>query len=151
MTIHDDACVYCKSMIEGKVYRVNHDGVPDYDNLKPGSKEYWKLAKQWTQEIWVGKTNYGRAFSNRKRTEGKLVLRKDHELAKPIIPLHPSCRCRWTPFMPDMAYIQTDRRGKRTVKYVLTEADERKRVKWVEKNRDLFQGEFEEQKWIPAT
>lgn len=148
---HHDACTYCKSMIEGRVYRVNHNGVPDYDNLKTNSKEYRKLAKQWDQEIWVGKTNYGRAFSKRKRTDEGLVRRKDHELAKPVIPLHPSCRCRWTPFLPDMAYIQTDRRGKRTVKYVLTEADERKRVKWVTQNQDLFQGEFEEQKWIPET
>ena len=140
---HDDACSYCHTMINSKVYRVNHDGGQDYDHLPPDSEEYKKLNKQWDQEIWVGKSNMKRSFSKRKRTPKGLIPREQHELAKPVIPLHPNCRCTYTPFMPDMAYIKD---GK--VKFVLGDKDEKDRVKWVKKNSDLFQGNFQETKQI---
>ena len=137
---HDDACTYCISRIEGKVYRVSHENPPeDYSEFDPKSKEYRDMDKRWDQEIWVGKSNYGRSFSPRKRTEDGLVPREQHEMAKGVIPLHPNCRCRYTPFMPDMAYIKD---GK--VKFVLGDKDEKERVKWVKKNSDLFQGNFQE-------
>lgn len=43
-------------------------------------------------EIWVGKNNFGRSFHPRK-IDGS--LRTSDELAGPVIPAHPHCRCRW--------------------------------------------------------
>ena len=91
----------------------------------------------------MGKSNVNRAFAKRKRTPEGLQPREEHELAKPVIPLHPNCRCTYTPFMPDMAYIKD---GK--VKFVLGDKDEKERVQWVKRNKDLFQGQFEEQQLI---
>ena len=128
-------------MIESKVFRVNHNDPPtDYSELDPDSKEYKEMDKRWKNEIWVGKSNYGRAFSKRKQTVAGLVPREGHELAKEVIPLHPNCRCTYTPFMPDMSYIKN---GK--VKFVLGDKDEKERVTWIKRNRDLFHGNFEKE------
>jgi hypothetical protein len=73
-----DACTVCKGF----------DG-----------REFTVLEKSGNHitDIWVGKSNYGKSFSPFTR-EGR--KRSPEEIAGPVIPIHPSCRCRWVPVMP---------------------------------------------------
>ncbi len=106
---HHDACPYCMRDINKKIYRVTTDPPKDYSDLDPKSKEYKRLAYRWETEVWVGKSNVGRSLSPRKRVDGKLIPRKSHELAAPTLPLHPTCRCRWTSWIPSLYYLKDGR------------------------------------------
>lgn len=94
---HDDACIYCKRYINLKVYQVTSDPPQPYGHLDPTTKKYAEIAKRWEREIWVGKSNVGRSFSNRKVVRrkgvqrGRLQPRDHHEQGMPVLPLHPHC------------------------------------------------------------
>lgn len=107
-----DACPWCRKHIHGKVLKVVHpnEAPGDYSDLE-GKPEYFKLHKRWEREVWVGKTNYGRSLSKRKRMpDGSLVERPLHEQAVPVIPAHPHCRCSWQVINPETMYV--DEKGK---------------------------------------
>lgn len=106
-----DACGWCKTFIHGQVYRVTDpDSAPgDYSDLRPFSRRYNALDERWRNEVWVGKSNFGRAMSPRKRTEEGLVARMPHELWVPVLPAHPHCRCTWEEFEPEEQYV--DKQG----------------------------------------
>jgi len=108
-----DACPHCFDLLNGKVYKVRAEAPLDYSNLT--GEEYNKIADIWENEIWVGKSNYGRSTAMRKRidkhkgnTTENLTYREDHELSMPVIPLHPQCRCRWIAFNPILQWIDKD-------------------------------------------
>lgn len=74
------ACPFCRK-INGMVFTV----------VSPSKepKDPWK-------EVWVGKTNYGRSASPRKRVGDELIERTDAELWWPAAGLqHPNCRGGW--------------------------------------------------------
>jgi len=73
------ACPHCREM-DGRVVTVVDPGDP-------------RGQEDWQNTIYVGKTNYGRAFSKRKMTPEGLVDRSPEELAGPAPPAHPHCRC----------------------------------------------------------
>lgn len=108
-----DACDSCLEHINGKVYRVRKDPAPDYTNMT--GAEYQKWAEVWENEIWVGKNNFGRSSSMRKRInpfEGNkqenLREKHHHEFSMPAIPYHPYCRCRWVRINPEYQYVDKD-------------------------------------------
>lgn len=68
-----DACPHCRKF-HGKRFKVV-EGPGDHHT-----------------EVWVGKSNFGRSFHLRK-IDG--TLRTPDELAGPVVPAHPNCRCRW--------------------------------------------------------
>lgn len=77
---YNGACAFCRS-IDGQVVEVVPANAPK---------------KNGNTEIWVGKTNVGRSASPRKRVEGVLVEREDHErwwIASGA--QHPHCRGSW--------------------------------------------------------
>lgn len=106
---HSDACPYCMKLVHHQIYRVTTHPPKDYSDLDPKSKEYQRLAKRWESEIWVGKSNINRSLSARKRVDGKLLPREHHEMAASTIPLHPTCRCRWTSWLPGLYYLKDGR------------------------------------------
>ena len=75
------ACKYCLEHINGKLLQI----------VDP--KKIKEL--DWDTHLWVGKNNHGRSWSENKIVDGNLVKRSDGEIAKPVIPAHPYCRCRW--------------------------------------------------------
>lgn len=108
-----DACDYCLTDINGQVYRVRKDPVGDYSDLK--GKEKKEAQWSWENEIWVGKSNYGRSPSKRKRINPLIGNKKDnlrekhhHEFSMPVIPAHISCRCRWIYINPEYQFIDED-------------------------------------------
>lgn len=83
---HPGACQYCASQ-NSKVFKVVPSDTPK---------------KNPDTQVWVGKQsmNIGRSIAKRKRLEdGTLVDRGPDELIVPAIPVHPSCRCVWTPYI----------------------------------------------------
>lgn len=68
-----DACTHCLKQ-QGKRFTVRQE------------------EGNWDTEVWVGKNNVRRRFNRMKRTG---QARSDEEMAKPTIPMHPNCRCRW--------------------------------------------------------
>lgn len=75
-----NACAWCRRNIHGKVMKV-------VAPPKPGEQ------RDWSNELWVGKSNFGRYQSPRERGTGR--IRDDHELWKPAVIAHPHCRCVW--------------------------------------------------------
>lgn len=74
------ACSWCRK-IHGAIVTVVEPGKPDKDGEK---------------EVWVGKTNYGRSASPRKRVGSALVHREPEELWWIAAGAqHPHCRGRW--------------------------------------------------------
>lgn len=91
-----DACDSCMTDINGQVYRVRKDSVGDYSEMKGEEKKQAQWS--WENEIWVGKSNYGRSPSKRKRINPLIGNKKDnlrekhhHEFSMPVIPYHPRC------------------------------------------------------------
>lgn len=81
---YENACSFCRK-INGAVVEV----------VDP-SKEL----KHPDNEIWVGKTNYGRSGSPRKRVGGELVERLPEEMWYIAAGVqHPNCRGRWLPLV----------------------------------------------------
>lgn len=77
------ACPFCKK-INGMVFTV----------VSPG-----KEPKDPWSEVWVGKTNYGRSASPRKRVGDELIDRTEAEKWWPAAGLqHPNCRGGWIPW-----------------------------------------------------
>lgn len=108
-----DACEHCLTDINGQVYKVRKEPPPDYSRFPPMSEDYAKYAKIWETEIWVGKNNFGRSTSMRKRIDPSIGNKKDnlrekehHEHSMPVIPYHPHCRCRWIKFNPKFQYVK---------------------------------------------
>jgi hypothetical protein len=76
------ACAFCKS-INGRVFTVVDPAKPD---------------KDWEAEVWVGKTNFGRSASPKKREGDRLVERGPEERwTVPAGLVHPNCRGVWLP------------------------------------------------------
>lgn len=105
-----DACPDCIELIDKKLYQVTKSPGVEYSSLT--GEERAAQEKKWENNIWEGKSNYGRSTAKRKRqstvfTGGKstFIDREHHEQAMPTIPLHPNCRCRWIKFNPNMQYI----------------------------------------------
>jgi len=128
-----DACPFCAAEINGQVFKVRKDIPPDYTTMK--GSEYEKWAKIWETEIWVGKNNYGRSTSSRKRIdkhrgnkEENLREKEHHEHSMPTIPAHPSCRCRWVHINPEYMWIDEHRQMRARVE------DEDAWEKWHEEN-----------------
>lgn len=112
-----DACDICVDLIRGKVYRVRKDIPEDYTDLPTNSKKYLELAEIWEKYVWVGKTNYGRSASKQKRInplegnrKSNLRDKHHHEFSMPVIPMHPSCRCRWVRIDIEFQWIDSDGR-----------------------------------------
>ena len=124
-----DACQYCLRMINLKIYKVTDDPPEDYSSLKPGSKKYKELAKRWETEIWVGKDNVDRGLPANKRVNDKLVPREHYELGMPTIPVHPSCRCRWTVWVPELYYIKEGQ-----VEFAVDEGTKKEQQEWLKQN-----------------
>lgn len=110
-----DACDTCLELIDGKVYRVRGTPAEDYSNLDPRSEKYIKLAEIWGNEVWVGKNNYGRSASARKRIdptvgnkESNLREKHHHEHSMPACPNHSNCRCRWVHINPEYQYVNKE-------------------------------------------
>lgn len=102
---YDDACVYCKDLIIGKVYKIGTRPETNYADLDPTSKEYKELTKYYDNYVWVGKDNVGRSGAKQKKNgDGTTTLRLPHELYTPAIGQHPMCRCSWVGFDPDLLY-----------------------------------------------
>lgn len=77
---YGNACAFCKKIHNREATVVS----PDDPN------------KDGNTQIWVGKNNIGRSASPRKRVDGKLVPREEHELYwLPAGLAHPHCRGRW--------------------------------------------------------
>jgi len=83
----------------------------------------------------VGKNNYGRSTSSRKRIdkhrgnkEENLREKEHHEHSMPTIPAHPSCRCRWVHINPEYMWIDEHRQMRARVE------DEDAWEKWHEEN-----------------
>lgn len=126
-----DACGFCAEEINGRVYKVRKDIPPDYRDMK--GKEYEKWAKVWETEIWVGKNNYGRSTSSRKRIdknignkESNLTEKEHHEFSMAVIPAHPICHCRWVHINEKTMWIDEHRQMKSRVE------DEDKWQEWYE-------------------
>ena len=105
-----DACPTCMDQIHNRVYKVTKNPPKDYSNLE--GDEYIREAAKWERYIWEGKTNIGRSGAKRKRinpaggnASSNLRDREHHEKAMPTIPMHPSCRCRWVNFNPDIQFV----------------------------------------------
>lgn len=105
-----DACPTCMELINNRVYRVSKNPPRDYSNLQ--GDDYYREAAKWEKTIWEGKTNIGRSGAKRKRInpfEGNsstnLRDRHHHEQSMPTIPMHPSCRCRWVSFDPELQFV----------------------------------------------
>ena len=103
-TGYPDACEYCRKYIIGKVYRVGQPTKHDFGDLDPLSQPYKDLVEYWEKYVWVGKSNYGKAPRDRRRVDGGYETRLRHETYFPTIPLHPSCRCRWSRINPKLVY-----------------------------------------------
>lgn len=83
---YKSACGFCKR-IHGVVARVVSPADPD---------------KNPDTEIWVGKDNYGRSGSPKKRVGDQLVDRTPEEMWwLPAGLVHPHCRGRWVPVVED--------------------------------------------------
>lgn len=126
---HPDACPYCMRLIHHKIYRVTTHPPKDYSDLDPKSKEYRALSKRWGNEVWVGKSNINRSLSARKRVGGKLLPREHHEMAASTIPLHPTCRCRWTSWLPGIYYLKAGR-----VEFAVDEKTKAERAEFLKNN-----------------
>ncbi len=131
---HKDACPYCMKYINNKIYRVTDDPPPEYSNLNPNSKAYKEITNRWDTEVWVGKNNYNRSLSARKRVDGKLVPRNHYELVTPTLPLHPHCRCTFSTWIPDLYYLK-DKSGE--VHYAIDEKSRKEHAIFV-KNHPLL-------------
>lgn len=94
----NDACSWCLTHMHGRILKV-------VDPPRPGEP------RDWDNEIWVGKSNYGRYQHLHEQVSGR--TRFDHELWKPAAIAHPNCRCRWLPINPKF---QEFRNGRITVK-----------------------------------
>ena len=110
-----DACEFCSTEINGRGFKVRSGPPKDYSTLNPESDEYRKIAEIWENEVWVGKNNYGRSTSRRKRINpllgnAKLNLREKehHEHSMAAIPAHPWCRCRYVRINPLAQWIDGD-------------------------------------------
>jgi hypothetical protein len=109
-----DACESCLDLINGKVYRVRKEPVPDYSELE--GEEYLKAANLYDKYIWVGKTNIGRSRYAKKKIDPSIGNKKDnleerkhHELLTPTLPLHGECRCRYVTINPEYQWIDEGR------------------------------------------
>lgn len=74
------ACSFCRA-IDGRVLEIVAADASD---------------KNWESQVWVGKTNIGRAASARKRSGSGLIAREPNE--RWIVPagvVHPNCRGSW--------------------------------------------------------
>ncbi len=110
-----DACDFCLTEINGQVFKVRAGAPKDYTNLDPNSEEYRKIAEIWEKEVWVGKNNFGRSTSRRKRInpllgnfKDNLIEKEHHEHSMASIPAHPFCRCRWIHINPEVQWIDKD-------------------------------------------
>jgi len=108
-----DACIHCLEDINGKVFRVRKEPAPDYSTMT--GENYWKWAEVWETEVWVGKNNFGRSSSARKRInpragnkEENLRDKQHHEFTMPAIPYHPYCRDRWIRINPEYQFVDKD-------------------------------------------
>lgn len=126
---HDDACQYCLSLINLKIYRVTDDPPEEYGHLKPRSKKYKELAHRWDTEVWVGKSNIGRSLSPKKRVDGVLVPREHYELSTPTLHLHSGCRCRWSEWIPELFYIKDGR-----VEFAVDDVTKKEQQEWLKAN-----------------
>lgn len=132
---HADACQYCMRYINKKVYKVTTLPPENPSNYKPGSSKYIELANRWDTEIWVGKSNMGRSLAARRRTPKGLVPRKHHELGTPVIPLHPTCRCRWSTWLPEIYYLKNGR-----VEFAVDEKSRAEQAEFLKKNPHILKG-----------
>ena len=110
-----DACDFCSTEINGQIFKVRANAPKDYTSLNPDSKEYNDIAEIWEKEVWVGKNNFGRSASRRKRINpligNKLtnLREKDHhEHSVAALPAHPRCRCRWIHINPEYQWVDKD-------------------------------------------
>lgn len=87
-----DCCAWCRAHVHGKVLRV----------AEPPSES--DPARDWDNEIWVGKSNYGR---HQHRYDKDHREREDHELWKPAVTQHPHCRCYFSALDPRFQYVDT--------------------------------------------
>ncbi len=126
---HTGACQHCETHVHNKVYKVTHDPPEDYSNYKPTSAKYKELAERWETEIWVGKSNFGRSMAKRKQRGGALVPREHHELGMPVIPLHPTCRCSWSEWIPGLYYIKDNR-----IEFAVDEKSQAEHAEWLKQN-----------------
>lgn len=131
-----DACQWCKKNIDGKVMVYVPNPPPDYSDFSPDSKKYQEIARIWDRAIWVGKSNYGRSSSPRKRTPKGLVQRQHHEMAGFAALCHVHGRCYPEEIDPDEMFI--DERGRMQVKYL----DEKGWNLWYQNN--IVQAGFDE-------
>lgn len=84
--MYKGACPFCKK-IDGMIFTVVDPSDPDKD---PDT------------QIWVGKTNYGRSASPRRRQGGSLVERQPDEMWQVAAGTqHPNCRGSWVPEITD--------------------------------------------------
>lgn len=132
---HVDACQYCMRYIDKKVYKVTTHPPENPSNYKPGSSKYIELANRWDTEIWVGKSNMGRSLAAKRRTPKGLVPRKHHELGTPVIPLHPTCRCRWSTWLPELYYLKNGR-----VEFAVDEKSRAEQAEFLKKNPHILKG-----------
>ena len=123
---HDDACQYCNKLIDKKIYRVTHNPPPNPEGLDPQSKKYREITERWENEIWVGKSNVGRGLSGRKIENHKMRDREHHERAMPVLPLHPSCRCRFSVWIPDLYYLKGGR-----VEFAVDDKTKAEQAEWL--------------------
>jgi hypothetical protein len=130
-----DACDFCATYIDGKIYPVIESGNKslDYSGLDESSPEYKRLAWLWENTVWQNKDNFGRSFSRRKRMvtedgniEDNLLERKHHELWRVCIPAHPFCRCRYIRIDVERQYL--DKNGEMKMRVM----DEAAWKKWHE-------------------
>jgi hypothetical protein len=113
-----DACPHCKRLIDGQVYAVvNPEIAKDYSSMDKDTNDYDRQVWLHDHCVWLGKDNYGRSGSKKKRidTEGgnsadNLVDREHHELYVPTIPVHVLCRCRWIRINPNEQYVDKEGR-----------------------------------------
>jgi hypothetical protein len=101
---YDDACKYCKDMIIGKIFRIGLKPNYNFDDLIPGTKEYKEACDYYDKYVWIGKDNYGRSGAENKMVDGMPQPRLRHEKYVPTLPLHPSCRCRYLSFYPQLVF-----------------------------------------------
>ncbi len=78
---YKDACPFCK-----KIHGMEFEVVPADE---AAGKDPWKF-------VWPGKTNVGRSAAPRKRVDGELIDREEHEMWWPAAGTqHPHCRGTW--------------------------------------------------------
>ena len=130
---HVDACPSCMKYINNKVYKVTDDPPPDPMSLKSGSKAYEKALTRWENEVWVGKSNYGRSVSPKKRTPEGLTPRDPAEMSMPTLSMHPQCRCRWSKFLPHLYYVKDGR-----VEFAVDKKTKAEQKAWLKQNPHIL-------------